>query len=81
MATMTDGSAERRIEALIERGEEQGCVNLSELAELVAGAGAPDDELQTLHERLEARGIEVSDDCGHERRSPARTTTTTSWSP
>jgi RNA polymerase primary sigma factor len=67
MPTMTDGSAERRIEALVERGEEAGCVNLSELAELVQELDMPEDEAQALHERLEARGIELSDDCAHER--------------
>jgi RNA polymerase primary sigma factor len=56
MATMT-------IDALMERGEEQGCVNLSELAELVQELDLRDDEAQVLHERLEARGIEVADDC------------------
>jgi RNA polymerase primary sigma factor len=56
MATMT-------IDALMERGEEQGCVNLSELAELVQELDLRDDEAQALHERLEARGIEVADDC------------------
>jgi RNA polymerase primary sigma factor len=56
MATMT-------IDALIERGEEQGCVNLSELAELVQELDLRDDEAQALHERLDARGIEVADDC------------------
>ena len=68
MPTMTDGSAERRIEALLERGEELGCVNLSELAELVQELELPEDEAQALQERLEARGIDVSDDCGERAR-------------
>jgi RNA polymerase primary sigma factor len=40
-------------------------VNLSELAELAQELDLPDDELQSLHERLEERGIEVSDDCSN----------------
>jgi RNA polymerase primary sigma factor len=52
------------IDALVERGEELGCVNLSEFSELVQDL--PDDEAQALAERLEARGVEVSDDCGRE---------------
>jgi RNA polymerase primary sigma factor len=67
MATMTDGSAEGRVEALLERGEESGCVNLSELSELIQELELPEDDAQALQERLEARGIEVSDDCGNER--------------
>ena len=66
MATLPEGSPERRIEALLERGEERGCVNLSEFAELAQELELPDDELQALHERLEARGIEVSDDCAND---------------
>jgi hypothetical protein len=34
MPTISEESPERRIEALVERGEERGCVNLSELLEL-----------------------------------------------
>ena len=58
------------IEGLFERGEEQGCVNLSELTDLAQELELPEDELQTLHERLEARGIEVSDDCGNDHTPP-----------
>jgi RNA polymerase primary sigma factor len=67
MPTITDGSPERRVEALLERGEERGCVNLSELAELAQELGLEDEEAQALQERLEARGIEVSDDCANDR--------------
>jgi RNA polymerase primary sigma factor len=67
MPTITDGSPERRVEALLERGEERGCVNFSELAELAQQLELADEEAQTLQERLEARGIEVSDDCANDR--------------
>jgi RNA polymerase primary sigma factor len=50
------------IDALVERGEELGCINLSELAELTQDM--PDEEAHALADRLEARGIEVTDDCG-----------------
>jgi RNA polymerase primary sigma factor len=50
------------IDALVERGEEEGCVNLSELSEVTQELS--DEEAQALADRLEARGIEVSDDCG-----------------
>jgi RNA polymerase primary sigma factor len=65
MATMPEATPERRIEALFERSEERGCLDLSELAELTQELDLSDDDLQALHERLEARGIEVSDDCAN----------------
>ena len=67
MPTITDGLPERRVEALLERGEERGCVNLSELAELAQELELADEDAQALQERLEARGIEVSDDCANDR--------------
>jgi len=60
-----------RIDALIERGEEQGCLNLSELAEFVQELELSDEDAQTVADRLEARGIEVTDDCGREAPEPA----------
>jgi RNA polymerase primary sigma factor len=50
------------LDILVERGEEAGCVNLSELSELTHDLS--DDEAQALADRLEARGIELTDDCG-----------------
>ena len=55
------------LETLVARGEEEGCVNLSQLNELVAAEELDDEELGRLYERLEERGIEVSDDCGREQ--------------
>ena len=60
------------IDALFERGEEQGCVNLSELAELVQELELSDDDAQALADRIEARGIELSDDCGRAQPEPVR---------
>ena len=65
MPSTTDDAAERRLEALIERGEEKGCLNLSELSEVISELELPDEESQALHDRLEARGVELSDDCGN----------------
>jgi RNA polymerase primary sigma factor len=68
---MTEGTAERRVEALLERGEERGCVNLSELAELAQELELTEEGAQALHERIEARGVEVSDDCANDTVAPA----------
>src|SRR3954449_13530054 len=64
--------ANSEIDALLERGEETGCLNLSEVDDLAKKLELEDDDLDTLHERIDARGIELSDDCG---RSDAATRT------
>jgi RNA polymerase primary sigma factor len=57
-----------RLDALIQRGEQDGCVNLSEIEEL----DLSDDEASDLQEALEGRGIEVSDDCARDHAEPVR---------
>jgi RNA polymerase primary sigma factor len=54
------------IEALLERGEEMGCLNLSEVDDLAKRLEFDDEELDALHERIDARGIDLTDDCGRE---------------
>ena len=63
MARITEGTPERRIDALVERGEERGCLNLSEVAELAQELELAEDEAHAVHDRLEERGIELTDDC------------------
>jgi RNA polymerase primary sigma factor len=53
-----------RLDGLIRRGEQEGCVNLSELNDMADELGLGEDEAAEMHEALEARGIEVTDDCG-----------------
>jgi RNA polymerase primary sigma factor len=62
--------ADHDLEALVARGEAIGCVNESELGELVETHDLADDDVQRLHETLEARGIEVTDDCGRVVATP-----------
>jgi RNA polymerase primary sigma factor len=64
MPLITDEAAERRLDALIDRGEERGCLNLSEIADLVQELELPEDEIQHVHDRLDERGVELTDDCG-----------------
>ena len=54
-----------RLTALIDRAEEQGCVNLSQFNELIHELDLDDDELARVYEQLDERGIDLSDDCGH----------------
>ena len=49
--------------ALVEHGEREGCLNLSELETLLASHELDDELVGHLHEELERRGIEVTDDC------------------
>jgi RNA polymerase primary sigma factor len=58
---------DQRLERLLDRGEELGCVNLSELSELVQELDLDDEQAQELHDRIEASGLPVTDDCGKEK--------------
>jgi RNA polymerase primary sigma factor len=62
---MTDHLVEP-VATLIADGEREGCVNLSRLNEFVAEHELDDDEVRSLYEQLDERGIEISDDCGRE---------------
>ena len=55
------------IRSLVERGQREGCVELSELSELSQALELDDDEAAALHQRLEERGVDVEDDCGRTR--------------
>src|SRR5947207_12450080 len=54
------------IETLIADGERDGCVNLSRFNEFVAEHELDDEDVRGIHEQLDERGIDVSDDCGRE---------------
>ena len=47
----------------MEHGEEVGCVNMSALSQAVTELELDDEEVSTLYEQLEERGIDLSDDC------------------
>ena len=51
------------VAALVEQGERDGCLNLSELETLLTAHELDDDVVDELHEELERRGIDVTDDC------------------
>jgi RNA polymerase primary sigma factor len=56
--------------ALVARGEERGCINLSEFDELVQTLELMDDDVDALEAYLEAQGIELGDDCGRSGVEP-----------
>src|SRR5437763_6965593 len=54
---------EEQIRALLEHGEEHGCLNLSEFSEFVQAHELDEEQLSQIYEELEARHIELTDDC------------------
>ena len=52
--------------ALIDRGEDRGCLELSEVDEFAQALELEEADLGGLYEQLDARGIVLRDDCGRE---------------
>src|SRR5437764_1114265 len=58
--------ADEQIRALLEKGEEQGCLNLSQFGEFVQEHELDEEQLTHLYDELDARHIDLTDDCGHD---------------
>jgi RNA polymerase primary sigma factor len=54
------------ITALIDRGEREGCLELSELNVVVESLDLDSEQVELLFEQIENQGIEVADDCGRD---------------
>jgi RNA polymerase primary sigma factor len=54
------------IAALVDRGEQLGCLDLSEVDELTRALELEEEDMSALHEQIEIRGIELRDDCGRQ---------------
>ncbi len=77
-----DPQVAERVDALIERGREDECVELSEVNSLVQELGLEDEEAHAVQDRIEAAGLAVRDDCGRQAeqagyRNPELAETTT----
>jgi RNA polymerase primary sigma factor len=59
-------TATPRLDALLERGSSEGCLELSEVSELIADCQLEEADVDLLFEQLEQRGVDISDDCGRE---------------
>jgi RNA polymerase primary sigma factor len=59
-----DVTSRPEVAAFLARGEERGCVHLSELDELSQTLELADDEFDALESHLERQGIDITDDCG-----------------
>jgi len=49
---------------MLDAGEEAGCLNLSEFSAVIQDLELEDEELESLYQELDERGISLSDDCG-----------------
>src|SRR5258705_9796495 len=54
---------DERLQALLEQGEEAGCLNLSAVSEFLQEADLDDDQTTGFFEQLQERGIALTDDC------------------
>ncbi len=63
------------LDALLARGETQGCVAASEVSELVERLGLEEDAVLQLHGAIEAKGVEITDDCARAMPEGAAATT------
>jgi RNA polymerase primary sigma factor len=52
-----------QLRALMEHSEEAGCINLSAFTQVLAELELDDEDVSSLFEQLEERGIELTDDC------------------
>ena len=63
---VTEQTIQAHVEALLDRGEEQGCINLTELTNLVQTLDLEEEDVDAVYERIEQRGIDLTDDCGRD---------------
>jgi RNA polymerase primary sigma factor len=59
---------DRELQALLDRGEENECLEYSEVDTLVDSLGFGEEEIEMLYEEIERRGIDLRDDCGREAK-------------
>jgi len=54
---------DERLQALLDQGEEAGCLNLSAVSEFLQEADLDEEQTTGFFEQLEERGIALTDDC------------------
>jgi RNA polymerase primary sigma factor len=55
-----------QIDAFLAEGEELGCIEYSQVDELAGSLELEDDDVQSLYEEIERRGIELKDNCARQ---------------
>jgi RNA polymerase primary sigma factor len=58
------------IEALLERGRENGCIDESELSQIVEELDLDQEHVDATVARFSEEGIDIRDDCGHRQAPP-----------
>jgi RNA polymerase primary sigma factor len=58
------------IEALLERGREGGCVDESQLSQIVEELDLDHEQVEAIAARFTEEGIDILDDCGHRAAPP-----------
>jgi RNA polymerase primary sigma factor len=66
MGILGERKVDARIAAMMRTGEESGCIELSEINELVEALDLGEEQVQSLFDEIESRGVELSDDCGRD---------------
>ena len=61
---------DERLQALLEQGEELGCLNLSAVSEFLQEADLDDEQTTGFFEQLEERRIALTDDCARPDAEP-----------
>ena len=56
-----------QLQTLLERGEENECLEYSEVDALVDTLGLDEEEIEDLYEEIERRGVELRDNCAREK--------------
>ena len=59
------------VQALLDRGEESGCIQYSEVDEVAQTLDLEDEQVQEVYEEIERRGIDLKDNCARES-APAK---------
>jgi RNA polymerase primary sigma factor len=54
------------LKALFDRGEDAGCLDLSEVSELIQALDLGEPEVHSLYVEITGRGVVISDDCSRE---------------
>jgi RNA polymerase primary sigma factor len=58
---------DERVNTLLALGEREGCLELSEVAQVINQAELDDDEAEGLYEEIQRREIDLTDDCGRQQ--------------
>ncbi len=56
--------ADEQIKALIELGEREGCLELSEVSRAIEQAELDEEDVERIYQDIQERNIELTDDCG-----------------